>query len=230
MTPDMQSLSGSLGGSLANSVIHTEQSKVLTALTSNVKFLDPSKINLNQKLNLTFDNGKVNIQPFVVKYQDIDIKIDGTHGFDQTMNYNVNFDVPAKYLGEQVTAKATALKVDISKISVPVTANITGNFQSPKVSTNIAKAITNVVTQLVNQEKDKYINQAKDKATEKGKELLGNLLGGNKNSSTTTTTKDTAKTTTPKTNEEVKKQAEDAAKNTVKNAVNGLFKKKDKKE
>lgn len=230
MTPDMQSLSGSLGGSLANAVIHTEQSKVLTALTSNVKFLDPSKINLNQKLNLTFDNGKVNIQPFIVKYQDIDIKIDGTHGFDQTMNYNVNFDVPAKYLGEQVTAKAAALKVDISKISVPVTANITGNFQSPKVSTNIAKAITNVVTQLVNQEKDKYINQAKDKATEKGKELLGNLLGGNKNSGTTTTAKDTAKTTTPKTSEEVKQKAEDAAKNTVKNAVNGLFKKKDKKE
>jgi AsmA-like C-terminal region len=229
MTPDMQSLKGSLGGSLANAVIHTEQSKVLSALSSNVKFLDPSKINLNQKLNLTFDDGKVNIQPFDIKYQDINAKVSGTHGFDQVMNYNVVLDVPAKYLGEMVVAKAAQLQVDISKITVPVTAHITGNFQSPKVTTDLAAAGKDFANQLIKQGKDILVTKAKEKAAEKGKELLGNLLNGNK-ATTTTTTKDTAKTATPKTSEEVKQKAEDAAKTGVKNAVNSLFKKKDKKE
>jgi len=229
MTPDMKSLKGSLGGSLANAIIHTEQSKVLSALTSNVKFLDPSKINLNQKLNLTFDDGKVNIQPFDIKYQDINAKVSGTHGFDQVMNYNVVFDVPAKYLGETVIAKAEHLHVDISKINVPITAHITGNFQSPKITTDLAAASKSFATQLVQQGKDILITKAKEKASEKGKELLNGLLGGNK-ATTNTTTKDTAKTTTPKTSEEVKQKAEEAAKTGVKNAVNNLFKKKDKKE
>jgi len=224
MTPDMKSLTGDLAGSLANTVINTAKSKVLTVLTNNVKFLDPSKINLNQKINLTFSDGKVNIQPFNIKYQDIDVKIQGTHGFDQVMNYNVGFDVPAKYLGSDVTKLLATLKTDGSKISVPVNAIITGTFQSPKVSTDLAKSVTNVTTQLVQQQKDKYVNQA----TDKGKELLGNLIKGNTKNNTAS--KDTAKTATPKTNAEVKQQAEEAAKTTVKNAVNNLFKKKDKKE
>ena len=225
MTPDMKSLTGDLAGSLANTLINTAKSKVLTALTTNVKFLDPSKINLNQKINLTFSDGKVNIQPFNIKYQDIDVKIQGTHGFDQVMNYNVGFDVPAKYLGSDVTKLLATLKTDGSKISVPVNAIITGTFQNPKVSTDLSKSVTSLTTQLVQQQKDKYVNQA----TDKGKEILGNLIkGATKNN--TSTTKDTAKTTTPKTNAEVKQQAEEAAKTTVKNAVNNLFKKKDKKE
>jgi len=224
MTPDLKSLTGDLAGSLANTVINTAKSKVLTALTNNVKFLDPSKLNLNQKVNLTFSDGKVNIQPFNIKYQDIDVKIQGTHGFDQVMNYNIGFDVPAKYLGSDVTKLLATLKTDGSKVSVPVNAIITGSFQNPKVSTDLSKSVTSLTTQLVQQQKEKYINQA----TDKGKELLGNLIkGGNKNNAVT---KDTTKTTTPKSNAEVKQQAEEAAKATVKNAVNNLFKKKDKKE
>lgn len=225
MTPDMKSLTGDLGGSLANTLINTAKSKVLTALTSNIKFLDPSKLNLNQKINLTFSDGKVNILPFNIKYQDIDVKIQGTHGFDQTMNYNVAFDVPAKYLGNEVTKLLATLKTDGSKISVPVSANISGNFQSPKVTTDLSKSITSLTTQLVNQQKDKYINQA----TDKGKELLGNLIKGNKGTGTpATTTTDTTKATTPKTNAEIKKDAEQKAREAAANAVKNIFNKKKK--
>jgi hypothetical protein len=224
MTPNMNSLSGSLGGSLANAVIHTEKSKVLQALTGKVKFLDPSKLNLNQKINLTFNDGKVNIQPFVVKYKNQDIKISGTHGFDQQMAYTASVDVPAKEF-DQLVDKAAAIKVDISKIVVPVNINITGTFQSPKIGTDLDQGLKTAVTQLAKQEKDRVVNEVKEKATEKGKELLGNLLNGGKKSTTTTT--DTTKT---QQNTSTKQQAEDAAKNAGKNLINGLFKKKDKKE
>ncbi|MFP9114134.1 AsmA-like C-terminal region-containing protein [Flavobacterium sp. RHBU_3] len=226
MTPDTNSISGNLGGNIANAVIHTDKSKVLQSLTSNVKFLDPSKLNLNQKINLTFSNGKVIIQPFVVKYQNMDINVSGEHGFDQNMSYKASFDLPAKYLGDDIVNKAAALKVDISKITVPVNVNITGTFQKPKVGTDLAAATKSVATQLVNQQKDKYVNEAKEKATEKGKELIGNLISGNKSG---TTTKDTTKTTTTS-NQNVQQKAEEAAKTKGKDLINGLFKKKDKKE
>jgi len=210
MTPDLNSLTGDLLGSLANTTINTQNSKVLTALTSNLKFLDPSKLNLNQKINLTFSDGKVNIKPFALKYQDIDINIQGTHGFDQNMNYTVAFDVPAKYLGSEVNSLITSLKAgDASKISVPVNAVITGNFKSPKVSTDISKSVTSLTQQLIKQQKDKYVNEAKDK----GKDLLNGIINGNK-------PKDTTKTTTPKTDEEKVKSGI--------NAVKDLFGKKKK--
>ncbi|MXN92172.1 AsmA family protein [Flavobacterium sp. Sd200] len=225
MTPDLKTLTGDLAGSLANAIIHTEQSKVLTALTSNVKFLDPSKINLNQKLNLTFSDGKVNIQPFTIKYQDIDIKVQGTHGFDQTMNYNVAFDVPAKYLGSDVNKLLTTLKTDGSKISVPVNANIAGNFKNPKVTTDLTKSVTSLTTQLVNQQKYKYVADAKDK----GKELLGNLIKG-KTGTTTTTPTDTTKAATPKTETEKKQEAQEKIKEAAASGLKSLFGKKKKEE
>lgn len=222
MTPNLNTLSGDLLGQLLSTSVNPEKSKVLTAVTSNLKFLDLKKLNLNQKIGLTFENGKVNIKPITLKYQDIPIQISGQHGFDQTMNYNVSFDVPAKYLGTEVNKLLSSLKTDGSKISVPVNAVITGNFKNPKVSTDLSKSVTSLTTQLVNQQKDKYLNQGIDK----GKEALSNLLGGNKN---TSTTKDTTATAKPK-NEEVKKQLEDKAKEGAGKLMNGLFKKKEKKD
>lgn len=223
MTPDLNSLSGDLLGQLTQTVINPENSKVLSALTSNIKFLDPKKIDLNKKVNLAFENGKVIVKPIDLKYQDVGIVLSGTHGFDQTMAYNVAFDVPAKYLGSDVTKLMSSLKgTDPSKISVPVTAVITGNFKNPKVSTDLAKSVTNLTTQLVNQQKDKYINEAKDK----GADALNKLLGGKGN----TTSTDTTKTQVPKTNAEIKKQAEEKGKEAAGNVIKNLFKKKEKKE
>lgn len=217
MTPDMKSLSGDLLGQLLQTKVNPENSKMLTALTSNVKFLDLSKIDLNKKIGLTFENGKVILKPIDLKYQDIPIKIQGMHGFDQTMSYNVGFEVPAKYLGSDVNKLIASAKGDPSKIIVPVNAVITGNFKNPKVSTDLAKAGANLTNQLVQQQKDKYINEA----TTKGTDALNKLLGGGK-----ANTADTTKTTTPKTNAETKKELEEKAKQGAGKLMEGLFKKK----
>jgi len=220
MTPDMKTLTGTLAGGLAGTSINPEQSKVLNAIASNLKFIDLKKVNLNKNLNLSFSDGKVNIQPFTLNYQDISVKIDGQHGFDQVMSYNLAFDVPAKYLGTEVNKLLATLKpADAGKLSVPVNATLTGSFSSPKVTTDLSKSVTTLTNQIIQQQKDKYVDQAKDK----GKELLGNLLGGNK------TATDTTKAAAPK-GQETKQQVEDKAKGAVKDAVKDLFKKKDKKE
>ena len=174
MTPNLKTISGDLLGQLIESKVNASNSQLLTALGSNVKFIDVSKLNLNDvKASLSFKDGKVAVKPFNLKYQDINMQIGGTHGFDQTMDYNVKFDVPAKYLGTEVNnliAKLTP--ADAAKIeNIPVNALLGGNFSSPKVTTDMKQATGNLVTQLVKMQKDKLVG--------KGKCELNNLLGVN---------------------------------------------------
>jgi len=215
MTPNLKTITGDLLGQLLSTTINEKNSTLLTALSSNVKFIDMSKVNLNDvKAALSFKDGKVNVKPFNIKYQDITVNVGGTHGFDQSMNYNLKFDVPAKYLGTEVNNLLTKLTpADQNKIqNVPVNAVLGGNFKQPKITTDMKQATTNLATQLVKMQKDKYINQ--------GTTALGNLLGGTKgnNSGTTTATDTTKPKTTPK--EEIKTKATDA--------LNGWLKKKKK--
>jgi hypothetical protein len=222
MTPDLKSLTGNLLGGLAGTSINANESKLLSTLQNNLKFVDFSKINLNKNLKLSFDDGKVRIEPFTLNYQDISVKIDGVHGFDQSMSYNLSFDVPAKYLGAEVNKLLATLKpADANKMSVPINAVLGGTFSSPKITTDLSKSITTLTTQIVQQQKDKYVNQAK----EKGEELLTNIITGNKGK----TPADSTKAAAPK-GEEVKQQVKDKAAEAATNLAKDLFKKKDKKE
>ncbi|NDI99286.1 AsmA family protein [Flavobacterium sp. LaA7.5] len=225
MTPDLNSLTGNLDGQLLNTAVKAENSKILSALSQNVKFLDMSKLKLdNVKANLTFENGKVNIKPINLNYQDIPIQVSGQHGFDQTMKYDVSLNVPAKYLGSEVTKLISSLNnTDASKISVPVNAVITGNFTNPKVSTDLSKSVTDLTKQLIAQQKDKLVKQGTDKL----KDIIG--IGG-KNS-------DSTKTPIPTTKEEVKEQAKEKAeeakekaKDKAKDVIGGFLNKNKKKE
>lgn len=221
MTPDLKTLSGDLLGQLLSTTINSSNSTLLTALSDNVKFIDLKKLNLNDlKAALTFKDGKVTVKPFDLKYQDIKVTVGGTHGFDQLMNYNLKFDVPAKYLGTEANALIAKLTpANAAKLeNIPVNAILGGSFSQPKITTDIKAATTTLVTNLVKQQKEQLIG--------KGTTALGNLLDKNKKPGDTTktvipTTKEEIK---EKATEEVKKQAETKAKDLI----NGLFKKKDK--
>jgi hypothetical protein len=179
MTPDLNSLSGNLAGKLVSTSLNPSNSNVLKSLGSNLKFLDLQQLNLNDvKANLIFKNGKVEVSPFEVKYQDIKATINGTHGFDQAMNYNIKMDVPAKYLGNEANKLIAKLSTsDANKIeNIPVNAILTGSFKSPKVTTDMKSAVTNLTNQLVKQQKEKLLNQ--------GKNTLKELLNGSKKDTT----------------------------------------------
>ena len=92
LTPDLKTLTGDLLGQLLSTSVNSSNSTLLTALGSNIKFIDVNKINLNDlKAALTFKDGKVNVKPFDINYKDIKATIGGTHGFDQSMNYNLKW-------------------------------------------------------------------------------------------------------------------------------------------
>jgi hypothetical protein len=205
MTPDLNSVSGDLVGQLLGTSVDAAKAPLLNTLGQSVKFLDLKKLNLNDvKVALTFNDGKVNVKPFDIKYQDIKVNVGGQHGFDQNMNYNIKFDVPAKYLGTEANNLIAKLSPsDAKKLdNIPVNAVLTGNFKNPKVTTDMKSAVTNLTTQLVKQQKDKLLNQSAS--------ALGNLLG---------TKKDTTKGKT-NTKEDIKSKASDL--------LNGFFGKKKK--
>ncbi len=199
MTPDLNSLSGDLLGQLLSTTVNSSNSTLLSALDDKLNFIDLKKLNLNDlKAALTFKDGRVNLKPLDLKYQDIKVSLGGTHGFDQTMNYSMKLDVPAKYLGTEANALLAKLSpADAKKVeNVPINAILTGNFTNPKITTDIKQATTNLVTTLVKQQKDKLIQQ--------GTSALGNIINNN------TKPKDTTKTETTK--PDVKTQAKDLLK------------------
>ncbi|MFH6935595.1 AsmA-like C-terminal region-containing protein [Flavobacterium sp. FlaQc-30] len=210
LTPDLKSISGDLLGQLLSTTVNSKNSTLLNALGSNIKFIDMNKVNLNDiKAALTFDNGKVNVKPFDIKYQDIKITVGGTHGFDQTMNYNLKLDVPAKYLGNEANAFIAKMSpADAAKLqNIPINAIITGNFSNPKITTDMKTAVSSLATQVANQQKEKL--------TQKGTAALTDLI--NKNTKAKDTTQ-AAKTEKEQKTQEVTKKASDL--------LNGLFKKK----
>ncbi len=201
-TPNLTSVSGKALAELLSTNINPEKTKALNLLNNKLSFIDLTKLDLTDiKTHLSFKEGKVEVSPFKLKYKDIGINIGGSHGFDQSMNYNVTFDVPAKYLGSDVQGLLSKLSTKDQNVTVPVTANITGNMSSPSVKTDLSSSVTKLTQKLVQQQKDNLI-----------KNTLGSLLGNKK--------KDSTKTSDSKTENTVKK---------VTDVLGGLFGKKKKK-
>ena len=209
MTPILSSLSGDLLGQLLSTTVNSKNSTLLSALDNNLNFMDLTKLNLNDlKAAVTFKDGKVNVKPFDIKYQDIKVNVGGTHGFDQNMNYNLKLDVPAKYLGTEANNLIAKLSpADAQKVeSIPINAILGGSFSSPKITTDVKQATTNLVNNLVKQQKDKLVSG--------GKDALSGII-----SNATKPKNDTTKT-------DVKKDVKDKANSLIKD----IFGKKKKEE
>tara|TARA_B110001454_G_scaffold202915_2_gene210387 strand:+ start:1038 stop:3641 length:2604 start_codon:yes stop_codon:yes gene_type:complete len=207
MTPDLKSISGDLFGKLLNPQLNSSNSKVLTLLEEKVDFVSLDKLNLDGiNALLLFENGQVNVKPIPLKYKDIGMLISGNHSFDNSMNYDIVFDVPVKYLGTDVTNLIAQLtpKDATSVKSIPVKGTFTGSFGNPNFTSNIKNATATLVKGLVEKQKNSLLN--------KGKDQLKNLIGI-----------DTKK------NDAAKQGAKEKVTDKVKDVLGGLFGKKKKK-
>ena len=220
MTPNMNSIKGNVLAELLSPKID-KASPLISKLDGALSFVDFDKLNLNNlKANLDFSDGKVNVKPMNLAYQDIGIEIAGSHSFDNVMSYDAVFNVPAKYLGGEVNQLIGRINDnEVNKITIPVTANIGGTFTNPQVKTDLTSGVTNLTKQLVEIEKQKLLNQGKDKI----KDLLGGLTGTNSGTTTQTDTTKTNTTTSPTKTDDVK----EGVKNVLGGLLGGKKKKKD---
>jgi len=186
LKPDLNSITGAVFGELLATKVTPKNAAVFDKLKGALSFIDFDKLNLNDlKTKLNFENGKVNVRPFNLKYEDIAITVQGGHSFDKTMNYQAVFDVPVKYFGDEVNDLIAKINTDeANKLTIPVTASIGGSFLSPTVSTDLSSGVANLTKQLIEIQKQKFINQGKDQI----KDVLGGLFGGNKSKEDSTST------------------------------------------
>jgi hypothetical protein len=215
-SPDLNSLTGNALAEILTKQINTENSAALSALSNQVSFIDFNKLNLKDlKTALSFENGKVSIKPFTVKYEDINIEIAGSHSFENNLGYTATFDVPAKYFGNDVGGLLSKLSDDdVKNIKVPVIATIGGTVTKPQVKTDMKQSVTNLTKQLVQIQKEKLIGQGTDALGD----VLGGVLGNNNNNSSNTEVPKDSTTT------------KDPVKDGVKDVLGGLFGKKKKKK
>ncbi|MBP2832459.1 AsmA-like C-terminal region-containing protein [Aquimarina sp. U1-2] len=214
LTPVLTSLKGKALAEILNAQVSTTKTPLLSKLDSRLNFIDLDKLNLETiKTNLSFDDGKINVTPFDFVVKGIKITAGGSHSFDQSMNYNVSLDIPAKYLGNETSGLISQLseqEANTMTVSLPI--GITGNFTNPKVDLELGSAVKNLTQQIIAKQKDK----AKDKIKDKGGKVLSDLLGSStkKNDSATTT----------------KTKPEETLKNTARNILGGFLGRKKKKD
>jgi len=223
-TPNLSTLTGNMVAQILSSAITTENAPLLEKLETNLNFLDAKKLNLNDlKTSLSFKDGKVQVKPFMVKYDDIEVAVSGGHGFDKSLAYDAVINVPAKYLGKEAVNLISQLSTEEQNIiKIPVNALISGTFKNPNIKTDLKLAVTNLGKQVANNQKEKLINKGKDEVTNALTQLLNKNLPNEsaKDSTKVSTQLDSVKTIK---NDKVK----DVAKDALKNLLGGKKKKKD---
>jgi len=210
LTKDLLPIYTSLAGDALATILNAEVDQSKMALVSNLnnqfKLLNFDKYKIKDLVaKLNFKNGAINADNFDFNLDDVKVDVSGSHSFDNTMNYNLKFNIPAKYFGDEIGGQLAQLSnIDISKFNVDVPVNLSGSFASPKINLSMDKAISSLTNQIIQAQKEKATNQVKDKI---GKEI-NNLLGGDKKPKDSTST------------------SQEEVKENVKNALQGLFKKK----
>ncbi len=174
-SPQLGSIDGSAFAQLLTANVNPEQSPLLSTLDDRLNFINLKEVDLDQlKTNLSFKNGSVQIKPFDFTIKDIGITVSGGHSFENTMNYRLFLNVPAQYLGSDVSgllSKLTQKEKDQLTVDLPIA--IGGNFASPSININSQAAIQNLSAQIIAIQKQRV----KDKVDDKLDDLIGGVLG-----------------------------------------------------
>ena len=221
MMPILSSLDGKGLVKIAQTAL--QDSKILEGIAKLTKLNDTNTLLLkNLLISITINEGVMNVKPFDVKLWDYQANIQGSAGFDGTINYLLNMEVPAGKLGAQansILATISGTQTDENSV-IPLALNLTGTYNSPKISlaggNSIETLLANALKSRVNNESEKI----QDMATEQFKVIQDSM----KKSILlkTTAIQDSVKKEAEKKIRETQNKAVDEAKNLLK----GLLKPK----
>jgi len=204
--PILSNLTGTALANLQVDKIDASQNTFLSLAENKLSFVDFEKTDLKDlKTTITFENSKVNVQPFTLKYKGIPITIGGHHAFDGKMNYNLKFNLPAKYLGKEAQSIVSKLSGDAQENTiVPLNVAVGGTTTKPTIIPGMKEAISNLTKQAISNQKEKVKETIKKETVKKIESLLG---GDTKNNNT-----------------ETQKSTEETVKEAGKKILKGLFK------
>ena len=123
------------------------------------------------KADFTFKKGSVVVSPFLIHTKDIDMAIGGNHGFDQSLDYDVNLSVPRNRLGSKGTLFVKNIVNQAAAKGIPVRLNdavnmnvkMVGTINSPDVKTDM-DSVVNLAEADLKKEVDEFVNAKLDSA------------------------------------------------------------------
>jgi len=171
MFPLYESISAN--GDVTTNSVQVEKFKPLNEIAEklNINKLAKQTVN-NVNVNFSVEDGKVSVQPYEVKLDGMTTTISGSMGFDQSLDYLVNMDVPFSKLPQQGTDLANDLLSKVNQLGtnfssgqiIPVTIKITGTMTSPKLS--LSGVGTGMVTDIKEEIKEQVTNLVHEKVDE----------------------------------------------------------------
>ncbi len=123
------------------------------------------------KAKFSFKSGTVVVSSFPVHAKDIDLEIGGTHGFDQSLDYDVRLNVPRSQLGSKGRMFVKNVVTQAADKGIPVTLAHTvsmnvkmgGTINSPDLRTDMDSVVNHAATDLKKEVND-FVNAKLDSA------------------------------------------------------------------
>jgi hypothetical protein len=180
-------------GTLQTKSVYVEKFEPLTKLAKELGIEKLSKQTI-QDVNLAykFEDGKVIVDPFVVKLDGIPTTIEGSTTFSQELDYKMKMDLPAEKLPGNLAGQASNLLSSINNklgtnlaagTKIPVSIRITGTMTDPKVAGNYGDMIQDAkqdikeqVKEEIKQQIDEQVDKAKEEAIKKAREEADKMV------------------------------------------------------
>lgn len=165
MMPVLSSLDGNGLIEVAQAVL--ENSKIVSGITSLTKLKDSNTIEIKDlKLKAEIKDGMLAVSPFDIKLWDYKAKVQGSTGFDGSINYLVNMEIPAGKLGSQANNLLASISGSeaTGETKIPLAINLGGTYQQPKVGLAGGESMETMVA-----------NALKARASSEGKKLQDQL-------------------------------------------------------
>ncbi len=121
--------------------------------------------------DFSFKGGKVLVSQFTAHSNDIEMAIAGTHGFDQSLDYNINLKIPRQQLGKKGTLFVKNVVTQAADKGIPVNLNdavsmnvkMGGMINAPDVKEDMDAVVDNAAADL-KKEVNAFVNAKLDSA------------------------------------------------------------------
>jgi len=164
MMPDYTSLAG--GGLIKIVQATMSGSKIMQGISALTNQANPDKVSLsNIIMEGEIKEGRFYIKPFNVKLGNYETTVAGSNGLDGSLDFKLNFDIPAGELGQQLNqtiAGITGRQADASS-TVKLTIGLGGTYDDPKPRLLAADTGEGLKEQVAEEVKQEMIKSIQDK-------------------------------------------------------------------
>ncbi|WP_143959407.1 AsmA-like C-terminal region-containing protein [Litoribacter populi] len=232
--PNMMPVLSSLDGSGLIKIVQAavEDSRLIQGITSLTQLKDAKTITFRDLvLSTRIEDGRLMVSPFNVRLWDYETSIEGSTGFDGTINYLLNMKVPAGSFGGQVNNLLSTISgagAGATSTIIPVSINIGGSYQNPRLNLAGGNSIENLLTQAVRARVDAERGKVEDQLQQVQAEVVEQYRAKedslkNELKQKADSARDSVRREADRQVEEAKNKAANEAKNALRRGLGGFI-------